>query len=718
MGKIATQNAQEDSEDSGDDQKRMCHRHSWYTTNRMRGGHAPDVLPGSLLARAEAIAKARAAAQNETVETALGKPSAMPTPAAAGSDGRRLQNAVCARSHRSPSSTYQDPPKTKGDVGGPHAASTGGGVTGDAGKSQTNSAQPRPKKSKPGSRELMETPRTGGVSARLHRSPSYVLRENGTRGGESVTAETSAADATLVVRSSSAVNAAGKEAADRSGATAVSASVRTPTSTEKKGAGTVGTSSSAIGTSSGKQGKLGAEKARSGKNIAAPSQGSTATKPAKKGDTSAHGSDAAVAGRNSAEKAAPAAAEKAFHDVTLRHDDNTIDRDSCLEEDSVACLVTNHIPFSNQPEKKVSLSKGELGRVSTSAVEDDSSVSPIEKPPPSPAELPSGAAAAAAAPGLGYGGRRPSMGPANPRAMYGHTPPPPVGKPKIVRRPSSILAPPPPSLQGKQPGGGGHGDGWGNQAANRGTSGKREGGETSSVTGGTLSARGGQENGGNETGSPGEYDGTSLGLSPRRTQYNFKVEEVQLMKIDETGAGSTGQQQPYSLGETAACNQSQHRKNTGANGSGARASGAGDTAVDSSATSGVTARNGKKGLSLDDLLAQSRNRAAAAKKKKEEEVKKLSSAVKGVDKHSEHGESEDPTGASWEQQLRTMAGVGPGPDVSEINMSSSSCAERPAERGGGGAGKKSNTDKKVRLLSTIPIERRRTHTWVRDEFGA
>ena len=690
MGSTATHNAQEDSEDSGDDKKRMCHRHSWYTTNRMRGGHAPDVLPGSSLARAEAIAKARAAAaQKETVEMALGKASAMSTPvAAAGSDGQRLQNTVCVRSHRSPSSTYQEPPERKGDVGGPHAAATGGGVTRGAGQSRTNSAQERPKNNKPGSRGLMETPRTGGVSARLHRSPSYVLRENGTQGGEGATAETSAADATLVVRNSSAVNVVGKEVADGSGATAASATVHTPPATEKRGAGA---SSSSIDTGSGKQRKPGGKKTRRGKNTAPPSQGSMAAKPAKKGDTSANGSDAAVAGRNSAAKAAPA--DKAFHDVTLSHDDNTIDGDSCLEGASVACLVTNHTPSSNQAEtKSSSFSKGKVGQVPTSAVGDASSTPLVEQPPPSPAELSSEAAAAA---GLGYGGRRPSMGPANPRAMYGHTPPPPAGKPKIARRPSSIMAPPPPFLQGKQPGGGGV-DEWGSQAANRGTSGE-------------ISTRAGQENGVKETGSPGEYDGTSLGLSPRRTQYNFKVEEVQLMKIDETGADSTGQQRANSLGETAACNQSQGGENTGANGSGARANGAGDTAIDSSAMSVATARNGKKGLSLDELLAQSRKRAAAAKKKKKEE-KKLPSAVKGVDEHGEHGESEDPTAVSWEQQLRTMAGVGLGPDVSEINMSSSPCTERSAERGGGGAGKKNNADKKVRSLSKIPIERRCTPT--------
>lgn len=260
------------------------------------------------------------------------------------------------------------------------------------------------------------------------------------------------------------------------------------------------------------------------------------------------------------------------------------------------------------------------------------------------------------------------------------------------------MAPPPPSPKSKQLGGGGGGDGWGSQAANGGASGAHGGGGTSSSTG-APSTQAGQENGAEETEPPGEYDGTTLGLSPRRTQYNFKVEKAQLKKIDETGAESTqGKQQPHYLGEAAA-DPSQRGENAGAKGRGrgASADGAGDTAMDSSATSRGKTKNGKKGLSLDDLLARNRNRPAAAKKK--DKVKKRSFAGKKVDdgEHGEHGEPEDPTAVSWEQQLRTMAGVGPGPDVSGRKASSSSCTERSAERGDG-AGQKDHADKKVRLF--------------------
>ena len=123
--------------------------------------------------------------------------------------------------------------------------------------------------------------------------------------------------------------------------------------------------------------------------------------------------------------------------------------------------------------------------------------------------------------------------------------------------------------------------------------------------------------------------------------------------------------------------------------------------IDSTATSRATTKNGNKGLSLDDLLALRQKRSAAAKTKPSFEGK-------GVD-GEEYSKPEDPTAVSWEQQLHTMAGVGPGPDVSARNMSSSFSTER-----GEGAGQKSNaghsTAKKVRTLSTLPVERYCTHT--------
>lgn len=652
----------------------MSHRHSWYTTNRQRGGHAPDILPASPLARAEALAKARAALNS-------GKDPVAPTPstAAPGDDEVRLPNAVSARCHRSPSWSSKEPPEKRDDAvvaGTSHAAATGGGVGGDTGQSQSavgrneatskedpsrrstierkNSAQARSKSSKAGSRGPEGTPRMGAVSARLHRSPSYILRETSAQGGEGAKAGTPTEHTTLVVRGSPAINTAGKEASanripassGKNGAAAVLASVRAPSSAEKN---KFGAPSSSIG--GAKPGKPTGKKITIGESIVPPSQG-RATKLVKKGDASKNESDVAV-GRNNAahvdrEKTVPACADKASHDPARNDGDSAKNGESCSAEGSTACSVTNHKPFTDRPENSLSLSEGMVGLAPRPPAE-DSSLSPAEPQPPSPDERSS-----AEPPALGYGGRRPSVGPANPRAMYGHVPPPPGEQPKIARRPSSIMMPPP-SLQSSGPGGG-------------------DAGAERSAKGRTKASResGAEEEGG----SPGTSGISSLGLSPRRTQYNFTVEKVQLNKIDETGPGSTGQHSS-SLEETVKLNP--QRGNAGATGRVANANDAGDTAMDSQTT-----RREKPGLSLDDLLARRQERLAADKNRPSFGGNDIEDGVRGA--------SDEPKSVSWEKHLHAMAGVGPGPNVP---VPSRGGVARPKD------GSDHSTEKKVGSLSRL-----------------
>lgn len=105
--------------------------------------------------------------------------------------------------------------------------------------------------------------------------------------------------------------------------------------------------------------------------------------------------------------------------------------------------LQNYKPFSRRQKGSSTHSEGMmLGRGRSTSLrpsfflplpEEDEPAPPPPPPPPPPS--------------LSLGGRRPSVGPANPRAMYGHVPPPPPPDEQpqgsVTRRPSVVALPPP-----------------------------------------------------------------------------------------------------------------------------------------------------------------------------------------------------------------------------------------------------------------------------------
>ncbi|CAM9768530.1 unnamed protein product, partial [Scytosiphon promiscuus] len=611
---------QDDSDDSEQEQTTLP-RHSWYTANLMRGGHAPDVNNSNSFTRAAALAKARAGDRPPSVvegaATVTGKNEVAPqgkepfmagknqapvAPAAVrggGRSGGRLSNAVSAREHRSPSWCRDDERSGGGE--------SAGGVDGDRsshGGSRTGARDniehapeeeavmisngpaaapndPSPTSS-PAARQGGErhdkrdggsgkrpaskaAPRTGGVSARLHHSPSRILRGGATlrsddapleaaRASETATRRTKAtAAARSGVRNQSSTKATSGERGTTGDAAASatdlkngsrappSASAGRKSSQSASNAALVkkratakalpAASSSAGGASkpSGQQDVRGVEprgKSSGGRDAsAAPADGgqsretkhkstlydqAAAADPATvtgacataarhdlgiidgptgrsppvmvaanqsreraiaaRGTSSKASSDARVTG--AANPAGAATTKSRGHrrantnpslvpEVTSSDEKNPkgdlLDRpnpsaDSGGNEGEAPGSLKNYRPFSWRANARRTLSEGVMvggGRSTPLRPSFFISLPEEEEPlPPTPPLPPP--------PSLSLGGRRPSVGPVNPRAMYGHVPPPlPDDQPQvgIARRPSVVIVPPPsPRDQGEAPG--------------------------------------------------------------------------------------------------------------------------------------------------------------------------------------------------------------------------------------------------------------------------
>ncbi|CAM9868439.1 unnamed protein product, partial [Sphacelaria rigidula] len=101
---------QDDTDDSDDDNGGVSARHSWYTANRQRGGHAPDIQHANSMARAAALARVRNAIKKASQTGVMGG-TGEDLPSGTSEipptiDG--LPSSARARHHRSPSWAADD----------------------------------------------------------------------------------------------------------------------------------------------------------------------------------------------------------------------------------------------------------------------------------------------------------------------------------------------------------------------------------------------------------------------------------------------------------------------------------------------------------------------------------------------------------------------------------------------------------------------------------
>lgn len=577
----------------------------------MRGGHAPDVNRSNSFTRARALAKARAAERSSSVsgdasivkgqnEKALqgNEPSVVGTnttkaaPAAVTArrqGGGRLSNAVSARQHRSPSWYREDESgKGRGSVGcgrGGASGAGGGGSRTDAnaaieggGSNREEAAgvpagshvgpdDPLPKPPAAARRggEAIDArdsrsgkhpastaaPRTGGVSARLHHSPSRILRGGATLRDHDASPEAAGladtatrrtkptATARSVGRSQPSIN--GSTAGDDTASAPASkggvraaptaspgmSSSRTGPNAASKPKQATGKVSSATSSSSGVskpsrqqglRGNVSSGRNSGGRGTRAGTIDSGQTRQTEQRSATEHQNAAAAAvrgarttavhqerdnvrgpkgdspavtvaaseSRNCAAGAAPgdssevssqpveaadpagrAAAKPQRHrrahtdpipGAVSRDNDNpvpdTVDRTKSFahsggrNEGGATGSLQNYKPFSWRANTKRTLSEGVMvGGGRSTPLRPSFFISfPEEDEPPPPPPPPS--LSSPPPPSHSLGERRPSVGPVNPRAMYGHVPPPPPAsddplRAGITRRPSVVIVPPP-----------------------------------------------------------------------------------------------------------------------------------------------------------------------------------------------------------------------------------------------------------------------------------
>ena len=539
---------QDDSDDSDREVERGSPRHSWYTANRKRGGHASDVNHSTPSTRAAALTKARAAEHPPSApqtgappvgggETALpvdepqttGTDTATAAAATAGGGrgGGGLPNAVSARQHRSPSWYRQTQGGEGGDAEEAAAAEAGlsgaRGSTAAAGGTDCTEGDPEgAARGGGGSGSGMQTssntmPRTGGVSARLHHSPSRILRGGATLCGEGVgdaAGATVAAEAARTPPSTKAVAAAGKKKSTREAAAATpvassgnqkrgvnhsrTAEARSAAITsqwsprqQKRSTGSADRPGSPQG---GREGTP-VTRTRSGATVdtkngggavresaattvtqsherAARAPGGTASRVGmqhKRGKEGPGSGQTRIMGHsqqqgpvcknppgskssksnssNGVQRAAKAVADTRRQQPPVYSSSGS---SSGLLSSGIPSSLQNHKPFSRRPHNgRRSLSEGVMiGRGRSTPLRPSFFVSLPEEEEPAPQPPPP--------PPVALGGRRPSVGPVNPRAMYGHVPPPPPDEqPKgcVDRKPSSV------SLSAQPPRDGGDGGG-------------------------------------------------------------------------------------------------------------------------------------------------------------------------------------------------------------------------------------------------------------------
>lgn len=758
---------QDDSDDSDRDSKRTSPRHSWYTANRKRGGHASDVTHSSPLARAAALARAREAGiiAAQLGKTAIGKESVAVASTASRGGRRRLPNAVTARCHRSPSYVRTEEKPEEGSssfrqllVG--HGVATGDsptprarGIAPAAAEQQrtvtegvaedektANSAQsatakditPAPGQSKRGEgdrQQLVGKPRKGGVSARHHRSPSMTRQTSSTLADAGAATPAAANSGAPVISSPPSIittghKAAGKRAAmsekRKTAAATASPSELSPEQNIDRG---VAVSPSSLDGSTSD--RLRTEKQRSGFVSMATASGQTRLSKNTNGEATATNAADVVVVTNVANAAgpeteavgtvspSPALQEPAsvsasqgrrnghgqkiqrraethasllsfssdkYNNIGNNSDDVLPRRGPDAEGSGIASFIQNYTPFVRQSDTRRTLSEGVLRKTTIARPKEPPPLSEPLPPPPIGNTSPISREAA-------VGERRPTVGPVNPRAMYGHVPPPqPAGKQIGVRRPSSVSLPivPPRTLN----------DGLvGRDAVARGDAKQRgrSGGGDSTSSMSTMPAKS-RRNEGSKTGS-GSVDAgnSSSNLLSKRSQRGFIVEKIQVKSRDEARAGShqasLGDKEKQEKGSTVA-----------ADGEAIDVGGIGDSATESLMASRTVTEN---------------SAAALAPAETDNQVVRMSSSDKGGVGEDADDAPETPKNLPWEQQLRVMAGVGLSPGASTAQPrdqndtrtgSSSREGTGPGEgteRGGGDCGFGDSLGKKVRMQTAI-----------------
>ncbi|CBJ33004.1 hypothetical protein Esi_0402_0018 [Ectocarpus siliculosus] len=834
----------DDSDDSERGAKTASPRHSWYTANRMRGGHASDVNHSTPFTRAAALAKARASEHQasplprETEVTAAGEDGDEPAPpckgpptdqaskvvvaspadGGGGRDGGRLPNAVSARQHRSPSWYREDKGKegrSSGDEGitpkqaqvvGVAGGESSGGVddadaltdapnkgtvTNDSrfAASATDHKKTGPttaaagRGSASGQQPSKAVPRTGAVSARLHHSPSHILRGGATLGKQDITPGTtgSATMATAAdgsnARSSLATetNAAATKTANNAiqnraapaGTTATESTERASQSaamqkraaakaelmhsfspsvtdskpgTHRRGENTPSASMTSQNRRVDEEPAASATTAR-GVGVTADRHQRRSTKLSTRGAPSVAAASSRRQQRTAAEYSAAASSVDARQQrgggtgVGSRRTntqqppppqqrtrmnpsivpadappDNDNDGGGDGENDHAAAApssrrsfvddggnaggglnsLQNYKPFSRRQNGRRTHSDGViLGRGRSTSLrpsfflplpeEDEPSPPPPPPPPPPP---------------LSLGGRRPSVGPANPRAMYGHVPPPPPPDEQpqgsVTRRPSVVALPPPSPesyrgasmasrvtlAESSEPGGRSRVARFGAAANDR----RKKPGETARTESGrsasASSMRKSKSNLGesnqtnkNSRAPNGQKRGTGVASYPNllaeRSQGNIKVEKLQLV-LNNTNPREEENGLRYA--------QSGRSRDPGRQGAGGGVGSAADRPGETStAWRKMAARDTAAALDFAESSVQELRKLAAATAAARQESSSSSEgggegdggANNGRRRRSSTERDESPTRSmSWEQQLRTTTGVNRDPAAS------------------------------------------------------
>lgn len=463
---------QDDSDDSDKEAEKTSPRHSWYTANITRGGHAPDVNHATPFARAAALARARENDRTAACVDGATAPIAAASTAMAAETTRdrgRLPNAVTARNHRSPSykatkrrtgvevgrngeedenagkSSFRQRELDAGFVGGRGGQARGpqqvevtsvssardGSVQQHAAAAAAvgNEASVKAVGGVPRSGgKAIGGPRKGGVSAREHRPPSQVFRGGATllEGGQ---------DAAAKAAASTVAKAAQLLAVTTRAASELAISSATTPSKERMSSKVVGVSQSSSLSST-------AEKGSEHNDSLSLIKVTNDTTGNRQEDVDGEaGGVAALSRRNAGARS--------------RNDSSG---------STIASLIENHRPFAKRSESKSrhfsDNQTAHLGRDATATVTVEISNGPSHNlsATPSTSQSRTQRAAGSKTPAAA---RCPSVGPVNPRLMYGHVGTLPAreisgqSQPVRGRRPSSVVLPSPePQPKGEMEGGG------------------------------------------------------------------------------------------------------------------------------------------------------------------------------------------------------------------------------------------------------------------------
>ncbi|CAM9478113.1 unnamed protein product, partial [Ectocarpus sp. 13 AM-2016] len=862
----------DDSDDSERGAKTASPRHSWYTANRMRGGHASDVNHSTPFTRAAALAKARASEQQasplprETEVAAAGEdedepalpckgPStgqtskfavASPADGGGGRDGGRLPNAVSARQHRSPSWYREDKGKEGRSSGGegttPKQAQivgvARGGESGGAGDADALADAPNKgtatndsrfaasatdhKRTDPataaagqgsasGQQPSKAVPRTGAVSARLHHSPSHMLRGGATLGSQDFTpgttgtatmataADGSNARSSLATETNAAttktandaiqnlVALAGTKATEstegasqsaakqervttkaelmhshplsvtnskpgthRRGENAPSASMTSKNRRvdEEPAAAAAAATGRGVGDTADRHQRRSTELSTRGAHSAAAASSRRQQRTAAEYSAAASSVDArqqrggetgAGSRRTNTRQPPPPQQRTSMNPSTVpaaappendnygggdgENDHATAapsSRRSFLDNggnaDGGLNSLQNFKPFSRRQKGRRTHSEGVmLGRGRSTSLRpsfflplpEEDEPAPPPTPPPSP-------------PPLSLGGRRPSVGPANPRAMYGHVPPPPLPDEQpqgsATRRPSVVALPPTSpesdreasmasrvtSAESSEPGGRSsvvsRGAAADERRKKRGDTARTESGRSASAS----SMRKSKSNSGesnqtnkNSRAPKGQKSGTGVASYPNllseRSQGNIEVEKLQLV------LNNTNPREEEKGFRDAQSRRSRDPVRQGAGGGVGRAADRpGETYT---SWRKMAARDTAAALDLEESSVQELRKLAAATAAARQESSSSSGgasesnggANNGRRRRSSTESDESPTRSmSWEQQLRTTTCVNRDPAASNTarrRQNSTGKMSRPSSftglRGGG-----------------------------------